>query len=544
MFFDSQSFHLGFGLLYWLAVVVVYCILAFLGGLIVSLATHGMKGPTITVRTVKTGIRDLLLVSGKRISAVATLTFKEAWRRKAFMVGFLFIALYMFGGWFLGNADAEKPAKPYVTFVMTSIRWNLLPMAILVSCWGLPADIKARSLHTVVTKPVRRSEIVMGRMLGYSAVVTLVLVVTAVVGYVWIQRQVPDRAKDQLIARVPVYGQLGFLDKSGNETRSGVNVGDVWEYRSYIEGLTNARAIWKFENLNVQRLKSAGKIRVEQSFEAFRSYKGEIREQVRYTLSVVNPSRDLRVLVGTFPVQEFSVGTEDAVVEIPQQLTYRDSYDLDAEEKTVDLFDDIIDNGALTIEIGCVDEQQYLGVARADLFVRLPDESFLSTYTRSILSLWLLVVLVVLIGTAGSCFLKGPVATLLTASLIVLGQSLRASMNDMLVQLTQTGKVLGGGMFESVYRLATQMNVQTPLPDNVGTTIIKTVDQGIFHMLWGVQATIPNLTYFDANQFVANGFQVPWGDALLPALATTLGYLIPLIILGYFSLQLRELEHK
>ena len=58
---------------------------------------------------------------------------------------------------------------------------------------------------------------------------------------------------------------------------------------------------------------------------------------------------------------------------------------------------------------------------------------------------------------------------------------------------------------------------------------------------------IPNFNYYDSTKYVANGFDVPWNTidaALLPGIATTVGYLIPCIVLGYFSLQVRELEAK
>ena len=101
--------------------------------------------------------------------------------------------------------EEDVPAKPYVSFVLTVVQWILIPVALLLACWGLPADIKDRSLHTVVTKPVRRSEIVIGRMLGYGMMTTLVLVIVALFGYVWIRRVVPERSQAQLISRVPVF---------------------------------------------------------------------------------------------------------------------------------------------------------------------------------------------------------------------------------------------------------------------------------------------------------------------------------------------------
>ena len=450
----------------------------------------------------------------------------------------------MFGGWFLGTSDKEQVAKPYISFVMTAMTFLLLLMALLVSCWGLPADIKDRSLHTVVTKPVRRSEIVIGRMLGYLGVLTIVLVCTAAVGYFWIWFQVPQSAQGQLVARVPLYGTVEFRDRSGNPTTKFLSVGDVWEYRNFLEGATKAQGTWTFSNLDVESLKKQGALKLEQSFEAFRTYKGDIREQLRYSLALVNPDTGLRVPVGTFPVREFAAGTEDTAVVIPGQLTYINSFDVNSREQQADLFEDLIHDGKLTVEISGVDANQYLGAAQYDLFIRLPDRTFLITYAKSCLGLWLLLVLVAVFGTTASCFLKGPVATIFTAGLFLVGFAFKQQLDEALTSISEKGSVLGGGPIESVYRLVTQENMVSPLPENFLTNGIIVVDRGIFDILRVVQALIPNIQYFNTSQFPANGFDISFRSVLLPSVMITLAYVIPMIIFGYFCLQLRELESK
>ncbi|WP_437203755.1 ABC transporter permease [Planctomicrobium sp. SH664] len=541
---EVPDFQFGIAFLIWLGVVLACGLVAFLVGLVVSYATHGKSGGRLTRMTIRQGMRDLFYLSGRRIMAVARLTFKEAWRRKTFAVGFLFLALFMFAGWFLGGGQMDRPAKPYVSFVMTCMNFLLVLMALLVSCWGLPADIKARSLHTVVTKPVRRSEIVLGRMLGYIGVLTVVLLVTSVLGYVWILRQVPEYSQKQLIARVPTYGKVTYVDQQGNPASGGVNTGDIWGYRSFLAGATKAAATWTFDNLNLPAMKKEGKLRLEQKFEAFRTVKGDIRQDIRFTLTLVNPKTGQKVLVGTFPVKEFATGTEDAVVEIPRKRKYSDAYDVTGTEKEVDIFDDLVHDGKLTIEVSCVDPSQYLGVAERDLFIRLPDRSFFSTYAKSCLGLELLLVLIVMIGTTASCFLKGPVATIFTSSVIFTGYFFHDKLAESLTELRTRGEVVGGGVFESMYRLVTQMNVMSPLPQNVGTDLIKLMDGVVWMLLEVVLRLIPDLKYFNTSEYPANGFDVPFVGLLLPSILITLGYFIPLFILGYFSLQLRELEHK
>jgi hypothetical protein len=237
-------------------------------------------------------LAELLGMSPRRVWALSMLTFKEAMRRKALLVFVIFGLLFMFGGWFLADANprADLQVKVHVSFVLTAISWLILPVALLLSCWGLPEDIKQRTLHTVVTKPVRRSEIILGRMMGYSCIGTLVLTVMGVVGFFWIVRQVPENAQAQLVCRVPVYGNLGFLNREGDPGK-GVNVGDIWDFRQYVEGASRARAVWEFQDVSpalmvTQEVEQSGKkvevqrLLMETRFEAFRTHKGDIKSEV------------------------------------------------------------------------------------------------------------------------------------------------------------------------------------------------------------------------------------------------------------------------
>lgn len=564
MSFEIQPYNLGLAVLQWLAVMLAAGLVALFVGTVIAVLTLGWQGRSVVADTLRRGWTDLTRLSWRRIWALAVLALKESLARRALLVLGTFIVLFMAANLFLRTPEEDVPAKPYVSFVLTVVQWLLIPVALLLACWGLPADIKDRSLHTVVTKPVRRSEIVIGRMLGYGLMTTLVLAIVAVFGFVWIHRVVPERSRPQLISRVPVFSEdFYFIDRVGQKQATAINVGDIWEHRSYVEGKTNARAVWRFTGLNPRLFDNEG-LRFEYRFEAFRSHKGNVDEgeRVRFRLILVNEDKGLRV---PFPqrgagqeisefVQETVRGAtakdeeEQAVLFIPRELNAQaGGADSTSPGAKVDLFDDLIQNGELQIEVLCEDPGQYIGAAQTDLFIRLPDRPFASSYFKAMFGIWLMVLLVIMIGTAASCFLKGPVATLMTFGLVILGSPLRSYMEDQLRQQFQKGEVLGGGMLESAYRLVTQMNQQTPLPDNFGTQAIKYLDTGVFSLLAVVRNVIPDFTHFNMTEYVANGFDVPFSDAgaaVLPSIMTALGYLIPCVVLGYFSLQLRELESK
>lgn len=531
MNFDAKPFLLfsnfDNGFLHWLLVFGSFVGAIFAASILVALGIYGVSGPVAVMGRVRQGLHDFFHLSCKRIWAIAWLTIMEAVRRKALLVFVVFAFLMMFAGWFLdSDLRADLQVKNAVSFALTTVSWLTIPVLLLLSCWGIPEDIRVRSLHTVVTKPVRRNEIVMGRILGFSTVAAGIVAIMGIVGYVWIRRQIPDNA--DLICRVPVYGTLHFLDPSGNVAEKGINTGDIWEFRSYIEGATKAAAVYKFPvDAPVDRIK------LESRFEAFRTHKGRIGQSLLVRYVLVNPTKELRVPLDSFEIKEFNINEQF----VERKISFYDEQ-LKA-KRTVDLFDDIIDQNALTIEVQCLDSGQYLGMARPDFFIRLPDRPFAVGYFKAVFGVWLLAVFVICIGVTSSTFVKGPIATLLTFSVLIIGQGFR----DFMIRLI-TGVQKGGGPIESWYRLVTHMNETLELPDNIGIKLMKGIDNVMLGGLWLMQHLIPDLDSFDMSPYVANGFDVPWGVAMSRSLAVTVGYLIPCLLVGYYSLTLRELEAK
>lgn len=539
----------------WFVVMTVLAVMAGFVGLVGSWIADGNRGVRNFAGIVGRGLKDLVLIVPRRVFALATLTARESIRRKALWVGAVFLILFMFAGWFMGGTAEAAPAKNYISFVMTTVRWMLLPVAVLLACWGLPADIRDRSLHTVVTKPVRRSEVVLGRIAGYTFVLTALLLVVSVVGYLWVLRVVPERSQRQLLARVPQYANgMKMLAATGTELDeegkvfTGRNVGDLLDVRKFIEGATKERIVWQFNNLTPAVL-TDGQLRLEYGFEAFRSYKGDVDSEIEFSVAAFNPTTNQRVRLGTYPVDEFSAdvvhdlseGQTENLIQIPSTISYTDESN---ESKTVDLFKDLVDKGSLILEIGCLDASQYLGAGPYDLFVRLPDHSFATTYWKAIFVLWLLLVLIITIGTTASCFLKGPVSTLATFGLLILGSFLKASLIERLSNYYSKGQVVGGGSIEAFYRIINQMNESTPLDDSMTKRVIEGLDGAVYGMLLFAQYIIPNIGFYDGAHFASNGFDVPWDACIFPSLIITLGFFIPAYIIGYFGLQVRELEAK
>jgi hypothetical protein len=158
-------------------------------GYIISANRYGPgEGFYAVARAVRDLIRfDLPGTSAHRVFALARLAFKEAIRRRVLFVVGLFVALLLLAGWYL-NPESSDPARLYISFVLTATNYLILALALFISAFSLPNDIKSKTIYTIVTKPVRATEIVLGRMLGFMAVGTVMLVPMGLASYLFVSR--------------------------------------------------------------------------------------------------------------------------------------------------------------------------------------------------------------------------------------------------------------------------------------------------------------------------------------------------------------------
>ena len=542
MDFNPIPFNVLAGLVYWLIVAGTGLLMLTGVTFLTLVASRGKDGIRTFGQHVGGAFSDFASLSPRRIGAIAKLTFLESYRRRALLVFVVFGVLFMFAGWFLAGGDLVPYAqvKLYVSFVLRTISWLVLPVTLLLACWGIPEDIRIRSLHTVVTKPVRRLEVVLGRMVGFGLISTLILAVMGTAGYIWIQQQIAPEARSELTCRRPIFGELSFLDRAGNPAQLGINVGDLWEYRSFIEGATKARAIWTFHNVDASDLTPEGDILIENRLQAFRSHKGNMNRPLLYQLVFVNPEKNLRVGTQLRQVNEFRGQTDTIPRTLPKTGEAVGGQAETVEGETVDLINDLVTkDGKLTVEVLCIDPGQYLGMARTDLFIRTPDGSFLAGYLKCMVGLEMMTLLVVFLGVTASTFLKGPVATLLTFCLIIIGQGAREFMLQMV-----NGRLDGGGVFESIYRIIMHMNPTTELPAGPTFFFMRLVDFGLNRFVWLMSQIIPNFDYFNMAPYLANGFDILFDSSVLPSIAVTLGFFLPCVFVGYLALRIRELEAK
>ena len=549
---------------------------------------------------------DFPRTSIRRTMAMSRLAIQEAIRNKVLIIFVLFIALLLFAGWFL-DVENDHPARLYLGFVLSASTYLLLALGIFLSAFSLPNDIKNRTIYTIMTKPVRAHEIFLGRVFGFAAVGTLLLVLMASVSYGFVKRGLDhDHTIDKtaiewdeatglgtgktslnayhrheftinrnlenadgligttelakghshniylrgddyivgsptgdLLARVPVYGALSFLDRYGKPSEEGgLNVGKEWTYRSYIEGNTLNTAIWEFENLTEDMFVTSGSegvLPLELNLRVFRSTKGKIESRIHGEILLVNPEDKLPT------EQRFSAPIPfeaDEFVTSQVNIKFSDIHRQNPKTgalENINLFKHLVDGGKLQVHIRCKDRAQFFGMARADVYIRAPEGSFEANLIKCYLGIWMQMLLVILLGVFFSTFLNGIVALISSVAIIAMGM-FAGFIGDI-----QTGEAPGGGPIESIVRNITQQGATLELEmGDTAIEVIESLDGFYLNTMESLGKLAPDFSKFNMSAKVAYGYDIHM-DLILRQLVTTMVYFFVLVLAGYFILTSREI---
>ena len=504
----------------------------------------------------------------RRIWGLTLLTFKEALRRRMLYAVSVLLVLFLFGGWFL-DSKPEDQLRNYVQFVFGAMTFFFLILAVILAAFSIPADIKNQTIQTIVTKPVERFEIVLGRFFGYVAVLSLVLFVMATVSLLYVVRGVdPDAAAETLKAREPVYGSLSFQGTSSD--KRGENVGKEWDYRTFISGPMPGQptqyAVWSFDHLP-SKLADRKSVRCEFTFDIYRTTKGEenvgIRcamafatwrfqkgDEVKYDAdrkalraagkSDVDIDNELAEKYGYFEVPSTNVVDYHTMsVQVPGGLFKNAAATDDARLAELKRRNQPV--VPLQVRVKCMSVTQYLGMAKYDMYFRADDPEgrynrlwFAWNFYKAGFGLWLRVCLVTALAVVVSTYLSGVISLLVTAVAYLLG------LGVSFLQEVGAGKNPGGGPSESLLRLARRESLAAPLEETAAKGIATVSDEGARRFIRLLLNVVPDVDSSDLMAYVAEGFNIGPAQIIVTSILV-FGYVAPWFLLGYYLMKWREI---
>jgi ABC-type transport system involved in multi-copper enzyme maturation permease subunit len=509
-------------------------------------------------------------VSRRRVWAVAILSWKDAIRSRVLWVFIMLALVFLFADWFV-KYKPENQVRNYVQILY----WSMYPLffltAGLLGSFSIPNDIKNLTIHTVVTKPVQKFEIVLGRFLGYGLLLTACLAVVTLFSLVYIWRGVTEEARrESLTARVVAYGTLEFM---GTPKRTeGINVGNMWEYRSHISGphpsdrpgTPKQFAIWSLDQLPTAL--HGDEVTIEFTFDVHRMTKGIEDRGVFCSFWLVDGSipkdqvekrvkdmdKDRRDNPGLYRQEKENFSEKLArkhrifvnpSVEVTDNHTQgfkvpRAFFDILAQSNEGERGGPAM---RVFVSVNTTSMSQLVGMNRRDLFILVGENSFTLNFLKGMIGMWFTFLLVLALAVACSTYLSGVISLLLTLFLVLAGMA--TPYIEELSQNRMFGKV-GGGPFESAFRVFTNTPVAVRLEGTPGASVLHGLDDAFRWLLSRLLNLIPDIGRYDLHIYVANGFDISWTQILLiDNLLPFLAYVVPWFVLAYYLINFREIAN-
>jgi hypothetical protein len=512
----------------------------------------------------------VLKLRPRRIYAIAKISFKEAVRRRVLYVLFAALVLVcLFARWFV-SSKPEDQMRTYVQMVYLAMTPGLLFAAAAIAAFSIPTDIRQQTIHTILTKPVERFEIVLGRFLGYSALMTVALVMMMGLSLLFVLRSVDARdAKDSFKARDPLYGTITF-ENTGNPDK-GTNVGREWEYRSYITAPTGGQkpmtAIWSFPAVP-ESVANRDYVTCEFNFSVYRTQTVSPREKqnkgllCRFIFQTRNFA-DSKLTVDKFKeykdeaIKANNGARPDQVVE-QEMIEKYGYYEVPSIEITENrtlainvpaaLFRNARQGpgasqpNAVQVLVQCNSVAQFVGMARYDLYLREDDPKgsydtarFSMNFLKGAFGLWSKLLLVTGVAVALSTYLTGVVSMLVTL-LLYLGGMCRE-----FIQTVALNTNFGGGPARALVHIGSRQALGlASYGDSSTSKAADKVDVVFRWLIRRVLELIPDVDRFDLTDYVAEGFNIGGPQLLISTLFLVCYYLLPCAVLSFYLIRWRE----
>jgi hypothetical protein len=511
-------------------------------------------------------------ISWGRIWAIAMLSWKEAVRGRVIWVFGAMAIVFLFADWFV-TYKPENQLRNYVRVVYWSMTPLFLLTAGLLGSFSIPNDVRNNSIHTIVTKPVEKFEVVLGRFVGYACLLTVGLLVVSLVSLIYLVREInPDATKESYRAREPIYGKLHFL-MGGKSALKGDNVGREWTYRSYITGPTRRQkdsvkqyAIWDFDNIPSDVIDRPNPTLFEYAFDIFRLSKGEVEGAGVNCSFMFTDGRDAHELENLAEIVKKErdklavTGMDDDKIDLEIAKNHRVFEARNKEVTDYHTQEFVMPPGVLSallanlaerrkenpnapamrvfVSVDVAREAQMVGVAQQDFYLLAHERPFWLNFLKGIIGMWCTHMLVLGIALACSTYLSSVISFLGTMFLYVTGLNV-----DYLKEIAEK-RVDGGGPVEAIIRISTHMPVAGRLDDSPTKTVVGVADDLFSWWIGRIMNLIPDVGRHDLHQYVANGFDISWLDVLLlDNFLPLCGYLAPWAIVAYYLMKYREIAN-
>ena len=161
------------------------------------------------------GFGDLLKFSPGRVWAIGGVVFREGLRRRIWLVPPLVMLATLLLTRLADPSDEVDAIRQATQFCLLASGLVAVLVTLILACTNLPREVESRVIFTVVTKPVSRLELYVGKLTGFARLSALLLVVMGVFSYalLWaMNRSLVNGIEDRLGRTVVQESRRSYLE--------------------------------------------------------------------------------------------------------------------------------------------------------------------------------------------------------------------------------------------------------------------------------------------------------------------------------------------
>lgn len=405
------------------------------------------------------------------ILTIASHTFREAIRKKTLhvLIGLGILIMTLLPVIPTTDEPDARIKMMLVAFFQVVVLLCIIGV-ILLSATSLPHEIEDRSIYGILSKPISRLKVVVGKITGFALLSALILLILSLLNIIAIQRiasKLPEEYKGILKARKEFKASQFSIQGKLHHTREGF----VW-----IEGGRTGIASWDFSNI---RKKSENKSAFEAEFNLKIESSGGGIDTIPLVVGVEDP------ILGRCK-------TEVLPARIDKPLTVN----IDPES--------LRENGTIRITVFPVHKTDYIGVTQEGVKVFSIQKGFVSNYAKAIIITFLKFLLIVTIAVMGSTYLSAPVS-MVSALVVFLCGHILEFIKDFTLLIQH----------HDVHEHALPSMLKKP------NILLVYLDYFIKKPLEWLSFVLPDFKRFDSLKFLLKGINIP-----LETVMVSLGYTI------------------
>jgi hypothetical protein len=158
------------------------------------------------------GWNDVRRFSLKRAWAISGVCFDESVRKRVLWIIPLTIAAVLVVTQFLRALDEQDAIRQTVKICLFATGLVVMLTSMILACTNLPNEIESRVIYTIVTKPVTRLELTLGKVIGFSRVS---LTIVAIMGLLtWGYMRLRAHEKGSEITHRLTGGDIGDVERT------------------------------------------------------------------------------------------------------------------------------------------------------------------------------------------------------------------------------------------------------------------------------------------------------------------------------------------